>query len=322
MRRESTHARHGFTLVELLVVIAIIGILVALLLPAVQAARESARRTQCFNNLKQIALALHNHEGAKGVFPPAFLRPLRGNDKGRKYPFPVASPWYNSPMATMHMMILAHLEEGSIFELWNMDNFAANLPGTSASAAAQPIAIFVCPSQSLFPIPSIDSNWVTIPESMSGKPFGLGAFSTYQASSGTVSYPPSIATIDGVFFQNSKTRFKDITDGTSTTFLVGERAHKDPGFEAAFGYPPLGWWAYPSAGDTNFGTSVPLNFRSPLPPPPDAYQNGFSAVGSEHPGGANFAMADASVRFVVDSISTLLYRALGTRKGEEVVELP
>ncbi len=325
-------SRRAFTLIELLVVIAIIAVLIGLLLPAVQKVREAAARMSCTNNLKQLALALHNYHDANSAFPPGFLRPLRGTDRGDPYPFPVANPWFNSPMASVHMSIMPYLEQDNVFKRWNMQNYAANLPGTSAGGAAQAQSpkVLLCPSQNALPVPPLSTTWATTPDSISGRPLGEWSWTTYMVNSGKVSYPRASTSLDGVFFQNSKTRVTDLTDGTTNTLLVGERTHRDPGFGLAFGSQRLddwGWWAYPNAGEHSFGSSVPLNMRIPIPlpssPPPSVwYFNRLMAAGSEHPGGANFAMADGSVRFIQDSITSITYQALSNRAGGEVVTLP
>lgn len=137
--------------------------------------------------------------------------------------------------------------------------------------------------------------------------------------------------MDGVFWQNSTVRIVDITDGTTNTFLFSERNHFDRAVVALTSTPlgGWGWWSFPNAGDVQFGTSVPLNFELPanwvsLPAAQRSAleDDRINAAGSQHTGGANFAMSDGSVRFIANGLPQLTYRALSTRAGGEAVSLP
>jgi prepilin-type N-terminal cleavage/methylation domain-containing protein/prepilin-type processing-associated H-X9-DG protein len=314
------HARrNGFTLVELLVVIAIIGALIALLLPAVQSAREAARRTTCLNNVKQLALAAQQHHTAKGRFP-AGLVPA---DYGAGHFHDTSNLW---------IAMLAHFEEGNLQARWDHLDYRKNI-GMDATAT-QVIEVLLCPSNALSqPVHQYDFGgeyvWLD----------GLYGLSSYGGNGGTRSWGADNMpqpTNDGVFFIRSRVRFADITDGSAKTLLIGERSHDDPEFdrltaELGDGMGPLdswGVWASAHGGvslvDVTLSAAVPINYR--VPPESDIQNLAWEddrlcAFGSEHPGGANFALADGSVRFIADSISLEALQALSTRAGEEVVEM-
>jgi prepilin-type N-terminal cleavage/methylation domain-containing protein/prepilin-type processing-associated H-X9-DG protein len=286
----SSSATRGFTLVELLVVIAIIGILVSLLLPAVQAAREAARRMSCSNNLKQIGLALHNYETAHKKFPVGsnlsnFISPLVG--------------------------ALPYLEQGNNYQQWDFslrydDPF-------NAEVAAQRIETYLCPS-------------MTLPREVPFLPVGeTGGPSSYLLCEGTDDY---MRTADGLFgldwptfgFNNPNVGFRDIVDGTSNTLFAGETVYnyRDYVWPSFYGPPHAGtprWgtarWVvgYPRI---SLGTTLkPFNVHTA------AAIGGFASMHSG--GGGNFAFADGSVRFISDTIDVVVYNAAATRNGGEVI---
>ena len=308
----------GFTLVELLVVIAIIGILIALLLPAVQAARESARRSQCANNIKQVALGMLNFEGAKRMLPP--------NIYGGGYA--------NTELSTSWMtLILPFLESntlGSLVQSGQGVGGPNNLP-----VYQTPVATYRCPSDGASGLDGLqhgpytgaccgDSQWWVDTQL---------AYTNYKACAGGnwCSGDFIVSQVDGRFAGNCDgldhgngilcrtwgptitTRLREITDGTSHTFAVGET---------------IAWWCgWSNWGWTNGSTAtcaVPLNYRNgllDLHTVWDDYSRNYSFF-SQHPGGGQFAYCDGSVTFISDDIDINLYRALATISSGEMVTPP
>ncbi len=325
----------GFTLVELLVVIAIIGILVSLLLPAVQAAREAARRMQCANRMRQLALAAHNYHDALNTFPPGVLQ--------RR--FPTGRPGVRGP--SLFVFLLPYIEQSPLQDRLDLVDPLNNTVGGRDSVSATILPFFLCPSDVVQDNP--------VQNGTSDRWFGL---TSYGGCSGTRSYHPQSGCLqtDGVFFMcgpaslplpnQHPVRMADIKDGTSSTLLFGERSHFDPNYDsfAQQGWDQqigaYGWWHTCggfAVGDVTLSSYAPINYRMPVPfdqrdlavPPASdlvAFQYyidlRISAFGSQHPGGALFALADGSVRFISESIPVLTLRALSTRWGNEVVELP
>ena len=331
---------HGFTLVELLVVIAIIGILIALLLPAVQAAREAARRAQCTNNLRQIALAAHHYHDAAGSFPPGILlsqySPSRMVYRG----------------ANLFVFLLPYIEQGNLHAQWDFTDPNANFNGGMESRAAQGPDL-LCPSEPESENPLYYSSRLT-----GASVDRYIKVTSYAGNGGTRSYHPAsgfLAT-DGVFFpagpgslpepNQQPIRMADVTDGTSNTLFFGERSRWDPhyntfaeqGWDWAFRYYG-NWAATSSSGGAHVTLSSysPINYRLPFdydnragasPPANSAADFKYyidlrvCAYGSSHPGGANLAMCDGSVRFFSETIPLITLQALSTRQGGEVVTAP
>jgi prepilin-type N-terminal cleavage/methylation domain-containing protein/prepilin-type processing-associated H-X9-DG protein len=290
--RSAPRAR-GFTLIELLVVVVIIVALAALLLPAVQAAREAARRTQCVNNLKQIGLAALNYEGAVGCLPPGAL----------------AAPFEMKPGLTWGLStfvrIMPFADGASVF---NAANFSLQaICPENGTVASTGVGALWCPSD---PFVS-ESNAV---DSDYGAPAGImQRHTSYGGCQGTwsieilpsnPSYAAQVANMNGVIFSCSATRLAEITDGTGATILFAETAYggvpKDSARRASR------WWNSGFVADSMVAAYYPLNGALKGVPYLDAtYERWISAVGSFHPGGANVGFCDGSVRFVKDSIQSV-----------------
>jgi prepilin-type N-terminal cleavage/methylation domain-containing protein/prepilin-type processing-associated H-X9-DG protein len=318
--------RRGFTLVELLVVIAIIAVLIGLLLPAVQKVREAAARTKCANNLKQLALAAHNFHGDFGQFPTGARPPVMvGN-----VPTMGTNVWVE---------LLRYFEQGNLRSKWDFLDNRNNVAGGRAAPQAQVLTIMLCPSDLLpDPVWEFTKFYPVLP--VPDWSFGFYGISSYGGNAGTRSVLtgglPDLPRLskDGVFFVGSNVRMEHITDGSSNTLCFGERFHYDPEYERQRpvvrpDFPPMvGWgrWGFvanhAASGNISLSTPAPINYR--VPPGGDfpTLEDRACVFGSGHPGGANFAFADGSVRFLRDSMPLLTLQALSTRCGGEVVTLP
>lgn len=312
---KTVRSRRAFTLVELLVVIAIIGVLVALLLPAVQQAREAARRTQCKNNLRQIGLALHNYYSAQSIFPPGCVG--------------LVSDVVNLQGWGWAAMILPYLEQAPLYQTLNVNQ--NSLVDVLASAALQPylqtpLPVFRCASDTgddlnyYRPLAGVSATTTGTSGGQGGqsnlRPVAGGAPGTSAIMAATSNYVASFGDFwltqsglwtttdfagNGLFGSNTGTRFQDMTDGSSQTFAVGERSFKS---FAAIWAGTNGWNQCHEEGvDMVLGTAFyKLNFA-----PDTNYLScdpgGAGGYGSMHVGGGHFLMGDGAVRFISDSIN-------------------
>jgi len=326
--------RPGFTLIELLVVIAIIAVLIALLLPAVQAARESARRAQCTNNLKQMGLALHNYHAQWNSFPVGFLYAYQGV-------LPVSSPlqyrW--SVLAQM----APQLEQTNLFNALNFNFPIAHMPTSSGAlfwpyfeanttAMATQVALFLCPSDGA-PPPAV----------------GTGP-TNYAFCAGDGSNGGDATNADGVFILGPAESVANVTDGTSLTAAASEqilgiagpysqttplpvpipwtwamaRVVAGPLTDPACALAPDGWLLNKGSSwwDGNYQNALYNHYLTPNANRPDCivYHNpGWKAARSFHPGGVNLLFCDGHVAFAKDTVNLNVWRAISTRNGGEVI---
>jgi prepilin-type N-terminal cleavage/methylation domain-containing protein/prepilin-type processing-associated H-X9-DG protein len=364
-------ARRGFTLIELLVVIAIIAVLIALLLPAVQSAREAARRIQCTNNLKQLALALHNYIGATNAAPPGIVNTTAtpGNP-------PALSTWTSW---SAQALLLPYVEQGPLYNAanfsWTCCYVGPQADATNITVYNTRIAAFLCPSDALAGQLNINSYYGSIGTSTVQYPTNgstTGMFNVYNSvtscssvflasitdgTSNTVAFGEGLV---GDYTRNSSYRGNgmagapDTSGGIVTATMPGNNSESNPqavlqalqscnafwqgsalatcsGYTACCGVGVKQVdgkiWALGERGFTLFNTIVPPNSkqypwrscRLTSCPSCAPEASSFINASSFHPGGANFAFADGSIRFIKDSVSMLTYQALGTRNGGEVI---
>jgi prepilin-type N-terminal cleavage/methylation domain-containing protein/prepilin-type processing-associated H-X9-DG protein len=318
--------RSGFTLVELLVVIAIIGILVAMLLPAVQAAREAARRSECMNNLKQIGLALHNYESSFKALPPGYI---------------------TTNVASTHPLVLPYFEQSAAWSLFDF-KVDINLHVNNQNARQQKLAVLTCPSHPTSPSFVLAGTQC---------PNGCGTTNYVQSLGNNANY----ARNNGPFGRNYGARFADFTDGMSNTALFSEILLGPSDGTATTGVVPagspdhyrvatnlpFGTWdgapnpdvVYPPPCD-NAGTSayryrgkqyyrgivVTTNYSHTLTPNSrfrdcvrgTGLDRGHLAARSYHPGGVNFVLGDGSVRFAANTIDEQTWRAIGSKGDGDI----
>ncbi len=327
-------AVRGFTLIELLVVIAIIGVLIALLLPAVQSAREAARRAQCTNNMKQIGLAMHNYHSSNGGFPP----PKIWSGSGR------VNPGMLAINTTGHVMILAHLEQQPMYNSYNFSHASCNSTYTTntvvvgnyrvnTTVTSALISVFACPSDEA---PETRTNSPDTPTQYSmfearrcNYVFCTGWYTDYD-SPGAINYR-SPREYQGVFYMDLSSSVGDIKDGTSNTTMIGESQQE----HVSANYGPF--WGVGTHTSTCGTVRPPFYSAAPYPahlqwlpnanyhpatqaPTYNPRKLGYAwTMSSHHTGGLNMLFADGSVRFIKDSISAATWWAINTRDGKEVV---
>jgi len=321
--------RRGFTLIELLVVIAIIAVLISLLLPAVQAAREAARRIQCTNNLKQIGLAIHNYHGALGSFPIGYTI------YDKPWPGDATVPGGHAKWGVL-AMITPFMEQTAVHNALNFDfpliggpnqNFAVF--GQNLTSLSTRLEVYQCPSDSVKQsvAPRWPSNYVSC------------------AGSGTDVAVNGLRNLNGTFYVNSGTQFSSMMDGTSQTAVMSESL-VGPG--GAYNIPVASMTGNPlryirhvnrlteadcraavnvhpqkrgswGDGDANGTTYVHWYPPNPEAPSCNRHSIGWSEASSEHPGGVNVLFGDGRVQFVKDSINLEVWRAIATIRSGEVV---
>lgn len=320
--------RRGFTLVELLVVIAIIGVLIALLLPAVQQAREAARRMHCSNNLKQMGLALHNYHDVHGSFPAGYYR--HNND--------ASVSAFNGPGWGWGVMILPQIEENNRFDALNVNAQPASDNAAILPLSQAPLSAYRCPSA-----PGGDLN-ESFPNSSTAPAHGLSTYKGVFGDRNTqASYSTSLPNCsyyagscvdggNGVFSPNSKVKFRDITDGTSNTVMVGEVPYGPNGTTNSSGtmidYRGAVWIGITSNGNSTAGVRSNVatiqTLRGIIASGATSKEyviNGTNsnAFGSHHAGGAQFVLADASARFIAETLDAAVVNRIATRNDGEVV---
>ncbi len=350
--------RPAFTLIELLVVIAIIAVLISLLLPAVQSAREAARRAQCTNNLKQMGLAMHNYESTNGCFPPSGESTMFATTSGIPGTQFVDGGW--NALAR----ILPFLEGNTQFNALNFNVDYNEATGMNFTGCSVMVSSYICPSATRQPDGGNDGIDPNDPiTQLFGKGYG---YDDYGPTCYTDINPTGVQTgysaatpfrnkasrMDGLLKQG-KTRLSECTDGLSNTIAIGEDAGRDPRYLSPYtegyldpngdvryilGMGPAGgltparryWrWAEP---DTSYGVSgQPNNKYRPayeqtgFQLPPGALLTAGNNAGandelfSYHPGGVNVLMGDGSVRYLKDSVSVVTLRSLVTLRGGEVI---
>lgn len=351
-----TSSSRGFTLVELLVVIAIIGVLVALLLPAVQAAREAARRSSCSNNLKQLAIGCHNYHDTTGSFPLSYGFTPPNNAHWTE-------PDVSTHRSTSWMtQVLPFIEQKNLYDQIDFNFGVKNDPrnGTivnnpnnpsNAFVARTVVPTFLCPSDGLHVKGRLGSRanrsaggWeyaINNYKGVCGANWGWGNFQTitpprnsplinFNVTVWSNNHRDGLDAGNGIFYRGGRadinrqcsTPIAQVSDGTSNTFMIGEAIPR---------WCTHTWWFW--FNGTTATTAIPLNVKAQHPNCQTGnrttdlncawgdWPNNYSFM-SLHPGGAHFALADGSTRFVAQTIDLTIYRSLGTKGNGEAAQVP
>lgn len=334
MFRSRFSKHRGFTLIELLVVIAIIAILIALLLPAVQQAREAARRSQCKNNMKQLGLAFHNYHDTNRCFPFAWMA---GSDLN---------------VSCYGIMLLPYLDQAPLYNQWDSSVPAFNeavalfSPATSVQGNLDviktPLTVYKCPSTSeadvhdyTLPagsagagVPPLDLTWSAARTDYIATTGVRGTFSSIAYSGMSVPSRSGALNACGAIENDPVTRMRDIIDGSSNTFLVGERVggsnvyrglQVDPTLTASFGPANGGGWGDFLNGEHWIEGSLYDGTPGGGPCPINCTNLRSAGYLSFHVGGAQFLMGDGAVRFISENIAALTFAGLITRGGGEII---
>jgi prepilin-type N-terminal cleavage/methylation domain-containing protein len=332
MRSAFKTRKNGFTLVELLVVIAIIGILIALLLPAVQAAREAARRTQCHNNMKQLALALQNYHSANKRFPAGALS--SNNLSWRPY----ILPFIEGTAIYQQMLGYDTFNKAGVTPCTMNGGVNAEGERKGNLIGLNRISIFLCPSavdeeQHVVTSSTLTDGRMTYVCQYMGitGPLGVNPVTGKNYRSVLTAESPPVSpregfALQGILGANSNVKFKDIVDGTAKTLMLGELYHG--GKHAWTRGLSLSGNSQPfnpvTLGNVTTGGTQHIsgckNVRYAINTPVD--NDNDMAMQSKHIGGANFALADGGVRFISEHISLSLYLSLCSRDGAEVAPVP
>lgn len=294
--------RRAFTLIELLVVIAIIAILIALLLPAVQQAREAARRSQCKNNLKQIGLAVHNYHDIYTCFPNANA---------------------NSELSggSLFVSILPLIDQANAYNLYDFN--LTNSDPYNVTVTSQVLPFYLCPTSPMRrAVPSCSSDSGRAPGHYAVC-IGSKDYNPYWSYYGD----PQPVLNGSIVYTNStpgQTRFRDITDGSTNTLMIGETAYNLPDYKFSSGdcsgqsRYSFTYWSSPYPGSAVCTTEHGFN---PKDVADDSIydSNWFKTFRSDHVGGVQFTLSDGSVRFISENIDAALLDALATRNGGEVI---
>jgi prepilin-type N-terminal cleavage/methylation domain-containing protein len=313
--------RRAFTLIELLVVIAIIAILIGLLLPAVQQAREAARRTQCRNHMKQIGLALHNY-----------------HDRHQRFPIGVTE---QNGQLSWHAYILPDIDQAPLYNQFNWDGTSIYIMSPNGPHCLQRIPVYLCPSSDANRNPvevwpsGFEPNIPGPPRPVETThyygvlgPQGVNLYSVVSTPNGIrvggANYPQSTSVCpelpapshggfgtSGILSMDKATPLRDVTDGTTNTILVGELSWRKANVYRC-------WFR----GINGCGTGGSKNIKHPINKFPFTTWNANdTSFGSEHVGGTHITLSDGAVRFISENIDLALFKALGSAGQSEVATL-